>query len=209
MTLPPVNGVRFTAHQVARFHVQFRAMIRSDVSVYQIFQRFRLGKSEFPGRWTAKPYIPPPTPFPFLSFLTLRFCFLLASGFHPLPLLLSLSSSFNPRRSRFRARISFPLPPFPRKLDSCFQFCAGLRKGSAEQHSFVSFTLSSAPSKLSYPKLPQLFLPYRRPSSSPCRPRIVAKLIRLASSSRPLNRRRATRRDRMPSFVRQQSSVFR
>lgn len=47
--------------------------------------------------------------------------------------------------------------PFPRKLVSCFQFCAGLRKGSAEQHSFVSSTLSSAPSKLSYPELPQLF----------------------------------------------------
>jgi len=84
-----------------RTFLQFRAMIRSDVSVYQIFQRFRLGKSEFPGRWTAKPYIPPPTPFPLLSFLTLRFCFLFR--FSPSP------SSFTPQRSRSRACISFPL----------------------------------------------------------------------------------------------------
>lgn len=57
-------------------HVQFCEMIvKSDVSVYQIFQRFRFGKN-FPSRWTAKPYSHLPIPLPFLLnslFFFLRF----------------------------------------------------------------------------------------------------------------------------------------
>jgi len=160
-------------------------IVRSDVSVYQIFQRFRLRKPEFPGRWTAKPLSHRPIPLPFLLFLT-PFSFLSISYFF----LFSFSEFFfflYP--SRFRMCVSSSLCRF---LGSCFQFCAGKE---AEQHSFVSSTLSSASSKLSYPELPQLFLfsyVIRRSFSSLRLLRIVAKLIRLTSRSRSLDHRRAT-----------------
>lgn len=127
-------------------------IVRSDISVYQIFRRFRLRKPEFPGRWIAKPLSYLPIPLPFLFFLT-PFSFSSISYFfllHLKVLLFTLSLSLS------HVCFFFSLP-FPRKLVSCFQFCAGLRKDSAKQHSFVSSTLSLAPSKLSYPKLPQLF----------------------------------------------------
>lgn len=99
-------------------HVQFRKMIvKDDVSVYQIFQRFWLGKPEFPSRWTAKPYSHLSRLF-FSSPLTL-FSFFLTRF-----LLLSLdSSSFFVRLTFARASFFFP-SPLLRKLDSCFQFCA-------------------------------------------------------------------------------------
>lgn len=84
-------------------------VVKSDVSVYQISQRFRFGKN-FPSRWTAKPYSHLPIP---LSSLIL-FSFFFASCF-------SLDSSLS--WSSLCACFFFP-SPLPRKLDSCFQFCA-------------------------------------------------------------------------------------
>lgn len=78
-------------------------IVRSDVSVYQIFQRFRLGKPEFPGRWTAKPYSHLPTFSLFRSFLTLFSSSSSALPAFPSILLLS---------SLLRARVSFSLRRF-------------------------------------------------------------------------------------------------
>lgn len=110
-------------------------IVRSDVSVYQIFQRFRLGESEFPGRWIAK--------LNFTSSSLSALAFPRSSSARPslpFPLLFrcisALSSLFPPLWvASFPIVCSFstPLPSralFPRKLDSCFQFCAGPRKGS-------------------------------------------------------------------------------
>lgn len=94
------NSTFYVIPSLVDSHVQFRKMIvRSNVSVYQIFQRFRLGKPEFPGRWTAKPYSHLPTPLPFLLnslFLFLRF--LLFSRFLLLSSLLRARVSFIVRR---------------------------------------------------------------------------------------------------------------
>lgn len=134
-------------------------IVRSDVSVYQIFRRFRLRKPEFPGRWIAKPLSYLPILLPFLLFLT-PFSFPSISCFFLLHLKVFLFALF---LSLSHVYFFFSLP-FPWKLVSCFQFCAGLRKGSAKQHSFVSSTLSLASSKLSYPELPQLFFLLHHPS---------------------------------------------
>lgn len=78
--------------------------------------------------------IPPPDSASVLFnslFLLLRFLLF----FSP-PFILCFSFCFSPARFIFspftspsRARFFF-FSPFPRKLDSCFQFCSGLRKGS-------------------------------------------------------------------------------
>lgn len=134
-------------------------IVRSDVSVYQIFRRFRCRKSEFPGRWTAKPLFHLPISLPFLFFLIL-FSFPSVSYFF----LSSFLEFFIFFISLVFACTFLFLSAVSSELVSCFQFCAGLRQGSAEQHSFVSSTLSSASSKLSYPEFCFNFFFLRRSS---------------------------------------------
>lgn len=163
-------------------------IVRSDVSVYQIFRRFRLRKLEFPGCWIAKPLSYLPIPFPFLFFLTpfsfpsISYFFLLHLKVLLFALSLSLShvcffflcrflgnwlvASNSAQGAEKEARGSIPLflllclwPRRNFRIWSCLNF-------------FFSYTISVDSSFL---------LVYR-----------VAKLIRLASSSRPLDRRRAT-----------------
>jgi len=167
----------------------FRMIVRSDVSVYQIFRRFRYRKN-FQVTALLNRYSTFQSFFHFLlNFLFLPLCFLFLSH---LFLIVFHFLYF----SRFFSLVHFFFSlPFPRKLVSCFQLCAGLRQGSAKQHSFVSSTLSSVSSKLSYPELCfNFFFLYaiRRFFSSLRLLWIVAKLIRLASLSLPLNHRRAT-----------------
>lgn len=151
-------------------HVQFcEKIVKSDVSVYQIFQRFRFGKN-FPSRWTAKPYSHLPIPLPFLLnslFFFLRFP------------LLPRFFSFLIRLTFARACFFFP-SPLLRKLDSCFQFCAQNRGKEATFLCFFYFVFGPVETFVS--GVASTFSPMpRRFFSSP---RIVAKLVRLASLSR-------------------------
>lgn len=140
-------------------------------------------KSEFPGRRTAKPVSHLPILLPLLSSLTSSsFPSLSAvSCFFPLFSFFSLLPPI-PFFSFFRPRFFFS-PPFPRKLDSCFQFCAERKRGAA--HSFVSSTLSFPVETFVSGVCLNFFFHAARPSILLL---AHAKLIRLTSSSRPLDR---------------------
>lgn len=83
------------ARRVARFYVEFREMIKSDVSVYQILQRFRLRESQ--SFQVAGPLsrIPPLDSSSAPVLLNSPFSFLFASGLLFPSLLLSCSPFFN------------------------------------------------------------------------------------------------------------------
>lgn len=165
---------------------------RSDVSVYQIFRRFRFRKPEFPGRWIAKPLSHLPIPLPFLFFLTLFFFPSISYVFLPA----SIKFFFFPYSSRFRIYAFLFLPAASSEIGQLLPILRRTkeRKRGAAFLCFFYFVFGPVETFVSGVASTFFFFFSLTPSVDlfPRLLRIVAKLIRLASLSRPLDHRRAT-----------------